>query len=103
MSVPLDESRGLIGDVETGDHVDVVVTYRNSGVGPNSAKVAARDVLVLSVSEADDNGNDATATLRVNDDDAAAIAAAVDGGSVWLVLRPAVGARSSVAAVKDGQ
>jgi len=105
MSVPLDESRGLVGEVEAGDRVDVVVTYRNSGAGPNSAKVAARDVLVLSVQGEDDGGSngDPTATLRVNDNDAAAIAAAVDGGSVWLVLRPAIGARSSVDAVKDGQ
>jgi Flp pilus assembly protein CpaB len=107
MSVPLDESRGLIGEVEAGDRVDVVVTYRNSGVGPNSARVAARDVLVLSMVESSDEGvggsDDPTATLRVNDNDAAAIAAAVDGGSVWLVLRPAVGARSSVGADEDGQ
>ena len=105
MSVPLDESRGLIGEVEAGDRVDVVVTYRGSGAGPNSAKVAARDVLVLSVesSDGDSGSDDPTATLRVNDDDAAAIAAAVDGGSVWLVLRPAIGARSSVNAVQDGQ
>ena len=98
MSVPIDESRGLVGDVETGDHVDVVVTYRNSGSGPNAARIAARDVLVLSVAEGNDDvgeSNDPTATLRVNDSDAAAIAAAVDGGSVWLVLRPAIGARSS--------
>ena len=97
MSVPLDESRGLIGDVEAGDRVDVVVTYRNAGTGPSAARVAASDVLVLSVSEGSSGvagGSDATATLRVNDDDAAAIAAAVDGGSVWLVLRPAIGARS---------
>jgi Flp pilus assembly protein CpaB len=98
MSVPLDPSRGLVGDVEAGDHVDVVVTYSNQASGPNSAKVAARNVLVLEINEGDEDGldtEDTTATLRVKDDDAAAIAAAVDGGSVWLVLRPAVGARSS--------
>jgi pilus assembly protein CpaB len=108
MSVPLDESRALLGEVESGDRVDVVVTYRNSGVGPNSARVAAKDVLVLSVSGSDDGGgvgggDDPTATLRVDDRDAAAIAAAVDGGSVWLVLRPAIGARSSVKAVQGEQ
>lgn len=106
MSVPIDESRGLIGDVEAGDRVDVVVTYRNSGTGPNSARIAARDVLVLSVADGDDEGvadnGDPTATLRVNDNDVSAIAAAVDGGSVWLALRPAVNARSS-AGDKDGQ
>ena len=97
MSVPLDPSRGLVEDIEAGDRVDVVVTYDNSTNGPKSARVAAGDVLVLAMSS-EDGGlaatDDATATLRVNDDDAAAIAAAVDAGSVWLILRPAVGARS---------
>ena len=102
MSVPLDDSRGLGDDVESGDHVDVVVTYRNTGTGPSSARVAARNVLVLSVDESDGgvgSTTDKTATLRVNDDDATAIAAAVDGGKVWLVLRPAVGAREHSAGV----
>jgi Flp pilus assembly protein CpaB len=97
MSVPLDESRGLGDDVESGDHVDVVVTYRNTGNGPSSARIAARNVLVLSVDNTDGgvgSTTDKTATLRVNDDNATAIAAAVDGGKVWLVLRPAVGARA---------
>ena len=109
MSVPLDESRGLADDVEAGDRVDVLVTYRNLGNGPSSARVAAQDVLVLSVADADGGVGqtvDRTATLRVNDDDATAIAAAVDGGKIWLVLRPAVGARAHPAGDvngKDGQ
>ena len=96
MSVPLDASRGLVEDVEAGDRVDVVVTYDNATNGPQAAKVAASNVLVLAMNEGEGGINDdeTTATLRVNDNDAAAIAAAVDGGSVWLVLRPAVGARS---------
>ena len=97
MSVPIDESRGLVGDVEAGDRVDVVVTYRNAGSGPSAARIAARNVLVLSTTEGESGVGGSqvpTAILRVNDDDAAAIAAAVDGGSVWLVLRPAVGAQS---------
>ena len=97
MSVPLDPSRGLVEDIEAGDRVDVVVTYDDSVNGPKSARVAANDVLVLAMTSEEGGrlgDDDATATLRVNDDDAAAIAAAVDGGSVWLVLRPAVGARS---------
>ncbi len=97
MGVPLDESRGLSDDVESGDHVDVVVTYGNTGTGPSAARVAARNVLVLSVDDTDGGVGstaDKTATLRVNDEDATAIAAAVDGGKVWLVLRPAVGARA---------
>lgn len=102
MSVPVDPSRGLVGDIEPGDRVDVVVTYEDAINGPKSARVAANDVLVLAMDEEEGglNEDEATATLRVNDDDAAAIAAAVDGGSVWLILRPGFGARSSVSAVK---
>ena len=33
-------------------------------------------------------------TIRVPDDAASVIAASADGGKVWLVLRPAVGARA---------
>ncbi len=112
MSVPVDASRGMIGNIEAGDRVDVVVTFDSSGVGPSVARIAARNVLVLSIPDKAEGGgslssSDQAATLRVDDDDAAAIAAAVDGGNVWLVLRPAVGARSHstdavAGALKDG-
>ena len=98
MTIPVDSSRGMIGAIEAGDRVDVVVTFGNGGIGRSDAKIAARNVLVLSVPGASDDGIGSTdggaATLRVNDRDAAPIAAAVDSGQVWLVLRPAVGAQS---------
>ena len=93
MTIPVDSSRGMIGDIEAGDHVDVVVTYGNGGIGRSDAEIAARNVLVLSTPETSDGGvGDSpaqAATLRVNDRDAAPIASAVDSGEVWLVLRPA--------------
>jgi Flp pilus assembly protein CpaB len=98
MTIPVDSDRGMIGDIEAGDRVDVVVTFGNGGIGRGDAKIAARNVLVLSIPGASDDGiggsDGGAATLRVNDRDAAPIAAAVDSGQVWLVLRPAVGARS---------
>ena len=98
MTVPVDRDRGMIGDIQAGDHVDVVVTYDNTGIGPAAAGIAAQDVLVLSMPEASDGGpggsSEDAATLRVNDADAPTIAAATDTGEVWLVLRPSVGARS---------
>ena len=104
MTIPVDSSRGMIGDIEAGDRVDIVVTYGNGGIGKSDAEIAARDVLVLSTPDVDDSsvsGADGeAATLRVNDRDAAPIASAVDSGEVWLVLRPAAGARSLAG---DGQ
>ncbi len=93
MTVPVDSARGMIGDIEAGDHVDVVVTYGNGGIGKSDAEIAARDVLVLSIPDVSDSAvgdsSGQAATLRVNDGDAAPIASAVDSGEVWLVLRPA--------------
>ena len=45
-------------------------------------------------SKADGNRDDQPATIRVSDEEAAAIAAGADSGQVWLVLRPAVQARA---------
>lgn len=99
ISVPVDAAHGMIGKIQAGDHVDVVGTFGTEGSGPSAAEIVARDALVLSVpSEPKSAGVAGTggqsATIRVSDDAAAQIAAAADGGQVWLVLRPPVGARS---------
>jgi Flp pilus assembly protein CpaB len=62
------------------------------------AQVATRNALVLAVPDVNDKGSSTRkeqVTIRVPDEAAGVIAAAADGGNVWLVLRPAVGARSS--------
>jgi Flp pilus assembly protein CpaB len=41
-----------------------------------------------------DGGDEQPATIRVSDEEAVRIAAGADGGRVWLVLRPAIRARS---------
>ncbi len=100
MNVPLDPARGMIGNIEPGDRVDVLVTFQNTGADRRSARVAAENVLVLAVPDDPDTGgvaaeNEQAATLRVSEDAVPTIAAAVDAGEVWLVLRPAVGAGST--------
>ena len=100
MSIPVDKAHGMTGKVHKGDRVDVITTS-DSGAGlVTVASVAARNVLVLSVPDGS-GGSGVTrkdqVTIRVPDGAAAAIAAAADGGEVWLVLRPAVGARSQSA------
>lgn len=97
MAVPVDSAHGMIGKIEAGDRVDVITT-QDAGAGSlTAASVAARNSLVLAVPDGDGTGaarRDEQVTIRVPDDAAAAIAAAADGGEVWLVLRPPVGARS---------
>jgi pilus assembly protein CpaB len=102
MSVPVDKAHGMTGRIHPGDHVDVIVS-QDAGSGLLTvASVAARNVLVLSVPDSDGSGvtgRKEQATIRVPDGAAPTIAAAADGGEVWLILRPAVGARSQSAVV----
>jgi Flp pilus assembly protein CpaB len=97
MTVPVDRAHGMVGKIHPGDRVDVITTTDSSGGGVTIATVAARDVLVLAVPDSDGSGTatrQEQVTIRVPDDAASAIAASADGGKVWLVLRPAIGARA---------
>jgi Flp pilus assembly protein CpaB len=95
IALPLDSARGLVGKVEAGDRVDVFasVTVREEKL----VKVMAQNALVLDapadtgagVGQANQISN---IVLRVNRDQAAEMAFAVDNGKIWLVLRPRAGA-----------
>jgi Flp pilus assembly protein CpaB len=98
MNVPVDRAHGLVGKIDEGDRVDVITTTDSPAGGVTIASVAVRGALVLAVP--DGGGNAARqeqVTIRVPDRAAQTIAAAADGGKVWLVLRPPVGARSNKA------
>jgi Flp pilus assembly protein CpaB len=94
MTVPVDKAHGMIGKIDPGDRVDVLTTSDSAGGAVAIAVVAARDVLVLAVPDSDEKSRAQPVTIRVPDRSAATIAAAVDSGEVWLLLRPPVGARS---------
>lgn len=107
MTVPVGTAHGMIGRIEKGDRVDVVVTAESGVGGLASARMAARDVLVLEVPSKADGNQEQPATIRVTDEEAVQIAAGADNGQVWLVLRPAIRARSHgasdlVGSLKDG-
>jgi Flp pilus assembly protein CpaB len=98
ITVPLDRAHGMVGKIEAGDRVDVVTTTDSGAGSMTIATVAVKGALVLAVPEGDGSGSagrQEQVTLRVPDRAAAAVAASVDGGRVWLMLRPPVGARSS--------
>jgi Flp pilus assembly protein CpaB len=107
MSVPVDKAHGILGRIDVGDRVDVITTVDTGAGVMTSAQVAARNALVLAVPDVGDEGSSSRkeqVTIRVPDQAAGIIAAAADGGDVWLILRPAVGARSheSVGQLKGG-
>jgi pilus assembly protein CpaB len=104
IDIPLDSAHGLIGHVQTGDRVDVIVGFNvqsaSGGTGYAVTKLLAQNVPVADVGNgrtgvtATTNSN-TNVTLRVNERQAAEIAYASDNGKVWLALRPPTGATHS--------
>jgi Flp pilus assembly protein CpaB len=108
LSVPLDSAHGLVGEIESGNHVDVyagfnVVPLNADGTpvsGGQSRPVLRRIMADIPVVEigAKNGGLGSTTTkvvLRVTDVEAAKLAFASDNGKVWLALRPGAGAETS--------
>jgi Flp pilus assembly protein CpaB len=96
MAVPLDSARGLIGKVQSGDRVDVFASLEAEGRREIAiVKVIVQNALVLDAPAEPGAGVAANQTanvvLRVNRDEAATMAYAVDNGKVWVVLRPRAG------------
>jgi Flp pilus assembly protein CpaB len=91
ISVPVDATHGMIGQVAAGDYVDVYVGVTDGGqVSAKGALVTllAPDIYVLAAPGTDS----ANAVLRINTQDAAKFAYAADNARIWLVLRPQVNA-----------
>jgi pilus assembly protein CpaB len=103
LDVPLDNAHGMIGHVQVGDRVDVMVGFNvqasGGGTGYAVNKLLAQNVMVADVAE--QSGGVATSTsnttvsLRVTNRQAEEIAYAADNGKVWLVLRPPTGAKQA--------
>jgi Flp pilus assembly protein CpaB len=102
LAVPVDGAHGLLGQVRTGDRVDVFagfnMTNTKSGTSGPVLRTIVQDVLVLDVPASTGGGalgggsRDSAITIRVTDRQAAAIAFAADNGKVWFALRPPAGA-----------
>ena len=102
ISIPVDSNHGLIGQVASGDRVDVYVGFNASqgGVTQPLLKLLAANVLVLQAPSSGGSGGvggsstaGENAVLRVSNKQAAKFAFAADNGQLWLVLRPQVDAR----------
>jgi Flp pilus assembly protein CpaB len=111
VTVPIDSARGLVGNVEEGNRVDVYAGFNvipldpsgrpvNGGQARPVVRMIVSDVPVARVGEEKKAGNSTSdVSLRVDDLDAAKIAFAVDNGKLWLALRPSAGAAPSRPAI----
>jgi Flp pilus assembly protein CpaB len=106
ITLPVDSAHGMIGKIQAGDHVDILVGFnlvkvdRNgvplgSGQGRPIIKTVMEDISVLtvpgSVSGGISGGKGSNVTLKVTPQQAADLAFAADKGKIWLVLRPRTG------------
>ena len=105
LAVPVDAAHGLVGQVQTGDHVDVLASYTTgdsgTGQGQGLVKTLLQDKLVLRAGaqpiEGGTEGKEAEKSiiLRVGDREAISLAHAADNGKIWVLLRPAGDAKES--------
>lgn len=97
IAVSVDAEHGLIGQVESGDFVDVYVgTNAPVAASSSSSAGATQPILALLASDvyvmvAPGTGS-TDAVLRVTAQEAPKFAFAADNTRIWLVLRPQVGA-----------
>ena len=99
MTVSLDSSHGMVGQVHDGDHVDVWADLSSTsaqGVSFVHLLIANAPVLKAASSNGgvglgggNQQNQQSNVTLKVSDTQAGALAYASDNGKVWLVLRPA--------------
>jgi pilus assembly protein CpaB len=111
IAVPLDEAHGMVGDIRTGDRVDVLAGIGLENTGGNRRPtlcVLVRNALVLKAPDKPKVGVGAQNStqpvmLRATDREAAQIAFAADVGKVWLVARAKVGSKNSKFPIVDLQ
>lgn len=100
MSVTLDQAHGMVGQIHSGDRVDVYAGVDLTGTGRSdpAMRLLMSNVQVLQAGTAGSAGlgssqnpssSFSNVTLNVASSQAGALAYASDNGKVWLVLRPA--------------
>ena len=99
MTITVDSAHGMVGQIHNGDHVDVYADLQSgSGETQQFVRLLLANVPVLNApSSASSNGfgssnpsnQQSNVTLKVDSDQAGALAFASDNGKIWLVLRPA--------------
>jgi Flp pilus assembly protein CpaB len=114
ITISLDQSHGMVGQVEAGDHVDIyagVNVEPKGGRAEPALRLLMTDIKVMRAGSGSSGGlgggnpnnSFSNVTLAVSDTQAGALAYASDNGKVWLVLRPADATTSSSASAVTAQ
>jgi Flp pilus assembly protein CpaB len=98
ISMPVDTDSGLVGTLQDGDHVDILLAYKGENGGPSFTRPLLRDVLVLTAP--DPKGSDGHVLLKLSDVDSAKLLYAQQFQKVWLIDRPKTQAQDSPAALE---
>jgi len=109
MSITVDSARGMVGQVQAGDRVDVYADIETgNGRSQSVVRLLMSDVLVLKaptsttavgLGASNPQNQQSNATLRVSNSQAGPLAFAADNGKVWLVLRPANASSSGASSI----
>ena len=93
IAISIDASHGLMGQLNAGDHVDVYVGVNIQGPGGAvpALKLLMQNALILRTPAS--GAVAGTVVLRASGDQTPLLAYAADNGKIWLVLRPASGAK----------
>jgi Flp pilus assembly protein CpaB len=115
MTITLNSAHGMIGQVHSGDHVDVYAglsTEPGSGRSIPVLRLLMSNIQVLVAASGGSGGGltggsaqneEGNVTLKVGADQAGELAYAADNGKVWLVLRPANATPTSAAPLTSTQ
>jgi Flp pilus assembly protein CpaB len=108
ITISIDSSHGMIGQIGDGDRVDVYAGFNvnpvdaqgrplGSGQSRPVLRLIMQNVPVLKVSKSSRFGSstDSEVTLKLTSYQSEKVAFASDNGKVWLVLRPPSGSRPS--------
>ena len=94
LAISIDAAHGLAGQINAGDHVDVYagVNIQGPGGAVPALKLLLPNALVLRTAAS--GASPGTVVLRASGDQAPLLAFASDNGKIWLMLRPATGAKN---------
>lgn len=109
IAVSVASAQGLIGFVQTGDHVDVMGSFSGNGNGKAVVTTEAQNLLVLSAPSSSGGGvtggggGGSNIVLQVTPKQANLLAYASDNGKIWLTLRPPADALGSTTNQANGK